>query len=324
MYRTLFLVVMMLAIALPGSFIHAQTLGAEPLTLSVSPKYPRPFDTVTVTVSSTLLNLAASTISISADGVVVEEGERTARVRVGAAGTKTTISTTVVANGKTYQKQLIVSPAEVMLIMEPQTTAHPLYEGARLVAPESRVRLIALADLKDAKGVRIPAASLSYTWRLGNQILNDHSGLGKNVLDATAPVRYRDAEVSVTVTTQNLSQNAYASVFVSPVTPVVRIYENDPLRGLLSTRALAGSFTLAGSEQTFRAIPYFFKNTPALSWTLNGAPSGTDNDVTVRTTGASAGTASIGVVATDAQASEQAESRFTLQFGSGSTNIFGF
>ena len=66
-------------------------------------------------------------------------------------------------------------------------------------------KTVALADFQSAPGTRLPASSLVYTWRLGNRVLTDSSGIGKSTLLATAPVRYRNADITVTVTSPDNS-----------------------------------------------------------------------------------------------------------------------
>lgn len=325
MLRVFLLIVLGLSVLSTGVPAHAQVSSAnQPLSISISPQNPRPLDQVTVTLTSTLINLSAGAITISKDGVVVSEGSRTAVTQVGKAGAQTTISAKVVINGQTYTRSLTVRPAEVALVLEPDTIAHPFYEGGLLVAPESRVRLIALADLRTSTGARIPDSQLSYVWKFGTKTLSDHSGLGKSVLTATSPVRYRDAEVSVTVSTQDGSQKASASTFVASVTPLVRIYRNDPLSGTDFATALTDSYALTSAEETFKAVPYFFGSAPSYTWQLNGNASGSDSLVTVRTTSAQKGTALLGLTALIPNSGEQAQSRLTLQFGNSATNIFGF
>jgi hypothetical protein len=324
MHRPVVLGLALLALAAVGIPALAQTIGAtEPITLSISPKYPRPNQQVTVTVSSNLVNLAASEITISLDGAVISTGRRSATFTMGPAGKRMTVSASVNENGRTYTKELSVSGADVALVMEPGSTAHPFYEGGLLVAPEGEVRLIALADLRSADGTKIPPNQLSYVWKLGERILNEQSGLGRTTLEATAPVRYRDARVSVTVSTKDGTQSATASVMVSPSTPQVRVYRVDPLGGPDFANAVGSTFALPSAEETFRAIPYFFARQPSIAWVLNGAGSGSEEDVTVRTSGSNAGNALLGVTVADGTG-EQAQSRVTLQFGGSFTNIFGF
>ncbi len=305
---------------------QAQTLpGNDPLTLVVSPQYPRPYQTVTIAPRSTLVDLSASTVKVSVNGTNVYTGSGTQPVNVRASGLgeRTTVVVSVTdPAGRTYTKQQFIRPAEVSLVMEPTSTAHPFYAGGSLVASEGGVRLLALADLRSAPGTRLPASSLVYTWRLGNRILTDSSGIGRSTLVATAPVRYRNAEISVTVTSPDNSLVGEASTVVSAVDPIARIYRNDPLLGPNFDVALASRFSMADTEATFRAVGYFFATAPSIAWSVNGAANGTDKDLTVRSTGSGQGTAGLAVSLTEPTTRRSSESRSTIEFGT--ETGFGF
>ncbi len=320
----LFALLLITALAIPfgtGAQSIMPGAGGEDLTITLSPMYPRPYDTVTISVSSNLVNLAASDLDIAVNGTVINEGNRSVTARMGRPGTRTTIRATAVSGTTTYQRQITVIPADVALILEPVSTSHPFYQGASLVSSEGRVRIIALPDLRTSAGTRIAASELSYTWRIGEQILAAQSGIGKSVFVATAPVRYRDANVSVTVTTRDQSLTARASIAVSPVDPIVRIYRTDPLSGPIFTKALTGTYALSQAEETLRAVAYYFKAPPALAWSLNGNLSGGEDRLTVRSSGGS-GTGVVSLTATDEKA--QARTNITLQFQAPERNgIFG-
>ena len=324
------------ALILRGSFLlltpfcaastHAQGIPTtvNELSLSISPQYPRPYDTVTVTVGSTQLDLASGIISITVNGKVVSEGERSATFTLGGPGVKTTIQATVKDALGTHSVSRTITPADVALVLEPTSTVPPFYKGAKLVASEGSLRLIALPNFQTAGGTAIAPQSLSYTWKFGDKILEAQSGVGKNVLVATAPVRYRDARITVTVTNADKSLVAQATTLISPVDPVIRMYRNDPLAGVDFSSALSGSFVLPSDEETFRAVPYYYASSPTLAWTLNGTDSGSDADLTVRTTGATKGTALLGVRAAVVGLLNNTEARLTVQFGEArSTGIFG-
>ena len=266
-----------------GTIAFAQEFGTtDSLTLVVSPQYPRPYQTVSVAPRSTLIDLTASTVRVSVDGANVYEGSGTqaTNVRTGALGERTTVTVTVTdPAGKTHTETRVFRPAEVSLVLEPDSTSHPLYQGGGLVASEGRIRLMALADLRTAPGTRLPASSLVYTWRLGERILTDSSGVGRSTLIATAPVRYRSADISVTVTSPDSTLVAAASTRVYAVDPVARIYRNDPLLGTNFDIALSDRFAMPDTEATFRAVGYFFSVPPVFAWTVNGATSGTDKDI---------------------------------------------
>lgn len=310
-----------LGMALPAA---AQFTGTEQLTVSISPDYPRPYQVISITPASTLIDLSSSVVTISVNGEVVEKGSGaiTAQVPVGAAGQTTSIVVTAVNNGQTYAARLAVRPADVALIVEPVSTTHPFYKGGALTAAEGRVRLIALPDFRNAAGASINPATLVYTWRLGEQILESSSGIGKSVLSAIAPVKYRAADVSVTVATQDSSIVGQASANISPVDPVVRIYANDPLLGPLFGSALGNAVTLLGSEETFRAVPYYFPSTPTIAWTMNGSPSETGGDITVRSSGSGSGTALLSALARVEGVAQQASAALSVKFGSASTGGF--
>lgn len=307
-----------------ASAVHAQSV--EPLTVTLSPEHPRPYGTVTVTPASSLIDLAGSTVTISANGAVIEKGSgaQPADIQLGGPGSRTTIVVTAVLNGQTFQKQVVVRPSDVSLIIEPVSSTHPFYRGSSLITSEGRVRLVALADLRTSSGALIPSSSLIYTWKSADQILQEASGIGKSVLTVDAPFRYRDASVSVTVTSQDGSAVAQASTVIAAIDPIVRIYRNDPLLGPWFSLALPASFSMTDEEETFRAVPYFFSGTPSLSWQVNGTPSETAQDLTVRPAGNGTGTAVISVTASDTTRTQSATRSLSVTFGgSKSTGIFG-
>lgn len=323
--RTVVLVMALSAFFLP-QMTHAQFGGVEALEFSITPEYPRPYQTVTVRPSSTLIDLSASEVVISANGTVVSRGSggAPANVTLGGPGSVTTIRVSATTGGKTYSKELRVRPADVALIVEPQTTSHPFYKGGVGVASEGQLRLIAIPDIRTAAGVRVDPATLVYTWRLGDRILTAQSGIGKSYLSATAPVRYRDTLVTLTVATADSSVVAQTQTLVAPIDPLVRVYRNDPLLGPLFDTALSGTVLMSEDEQTFRAVPYHFTSGPAITWLVNSAESGSDNDITLRATG-SGGTANLVAKVKQAATFALAETRLSIKFGAerGGLGIFG-
>lgn len=309
-----------------SSGARAQEIGsAEPLSLVISPSYPKPYETFSVSPRSSVVDLAASRVTISVNGTVVEEGsgQLTGYGRTGAAGSRTTISVVVVNGGKTYRKDAVIRPADVALVLESLATAHPLYEGGALVSSEGAVRLVAVPNIM-VGGVTVRPQNLVYTWKLGSQILKEASGIGKSTLTATAPIRYRNAVVSVTVATQDGGIVAYAETTVSPVDPIIRIYRHDPLMGPLYERAYTGTLALGSEEQTFRMVPYFFNAEPEVSWSVNSTKSGVQQDITVRPTGSGRGVAVLGASASLSGLFQSAETSLRVEFGEqGSFNFFG-
>lgn len=319
-------VAIMLALLLGAPSAFAQDfVSAEPVSLVLTPQYPRPNQVVSVSPRSTLIDLNASTVRVSVNGANVYEGSGTRPVSfpAGALGERTTVAVTVTdPSGRVYTKQQVIRPAEVSLVLESASTAHPFYQGGGLVASEGRVRLVALADLRTAPGTRLSPANLVYTWKLGNRILTDSSGIGRSTLTATAPIRYRNADISVTVTSPDNTLVGEARTTVSAVDPVARIYQNDPLLGPNFDVALANRFTMPDTEATFRAVGYFFSVPPSYSWRVNNSSGGGDKDITVRATGNGQGTANLLVTASEPSSPRNALGSFSVVFGERSG--FGF
>jgi hypothetical protein len=327
--RVLLGIFFLLGLGATGAFVaHAQSQfgNVDPLSMTINPDYPRPYQIVTVTPSSDLIDLSASTVTFTVNGKVVQKssGTESASIAVGGPGTVTNIVLTVVNNGQTYTEKTSIRPADVALILEPLSTTHPFYEGASLVGSEGRLRLIAIPDLRTSAGKQIPASSLVYTWKNDDQTLQASSGIGKSVLSAAASVRYRDSVITVIVSSQDSSIVGSAAVAISPTDPIVRIYENDPLLGPRYENALPSSISMTGSEETYRVVPYFFSSLPSLSWSVNGTPSQTGKDITVRPTGNGKGTALLGVDAESGSPIQSGAAQLSVLFGATAKNIFGF
>lgn len=323
----LFHLALFAAALLIGSPVSAQGIGStEPFTLVINPEYPRPYQSVSISPRSTMLNLAASTVVIRVNDREVERGsgQVVGYGRMGAPGEATVISVSVTSEGQTYTKQVTLRAADVALIVEPLSTTHPFYKGGGLPVSEGRVRLVAVPDIRTAPSSPVSPGNLVYTWRLGTQVLQGASGIGRSSLEATAPVRYRDARVSVTVTTQSSSVVAYAETLISPVDPILRIYRNDPLLGPLFDTALIDSVTMTSEEETYRVVPYYFPSTPVLSWSVNSTESSSEKDITVRATGAGRGSALLSAHAKGPKLFQVGETDLTVRFGEAqSFGIFG-
>jgi hypothetical protein len=312
------LVLLSLVLALSACGIaQAQFDSTTPLSLTLTPTYPRPNSTAIVSVDSAVIDLNASTVTVSVNGEVAEEGSGVTNVSVpiGASGSTTRITVVAIQGAERYTQELLVRPGDVALVVEPLTTSHPFYKGGSLIASEGRLRLVALPELRTANGAAVNPTQLVYTWRLNGSIMQSSSGIGKSVITAAAPVRYRSAEVSVLVTTQDQSVVAESAVTISPADPLVRIYRTDPLLGTLFGAALRTPFVLGAEEEGFKGVGYHFADAPQFSWSVNGSPSETDDDITLRPTGDGSGTALVSLSARLQEPRQSAEASVSVRYG---------
>jgi hypothetical protein len=323
MYRAICIIFVGLFFILP-SFSHAQMLGGPgEFQIILSPEYPRPFDSVVARLESSYFNLSGASVEFFVDGVEIDtqDGKRV-QFTVGGAGSRTTLTVKLTAEGAVYTQELQIYPAEVSLILEPQSSTPPFYEGAKLLPSEGLVRLVALPNLRKVGGELIPASELVYEWKLGSRNLNDYSGIGRSVLTAIAPVQYRNADIVLTVRDQNNSVAAQTRMPITPLEPYIRAYRKDPLMGVMLNDSIEGNYTLRSEEETFTAVPFFFTNTPSISWNVGGNQSAGE-DITVRREGTAEGRASVSVSAIDLTKNQAVSNNFTILFERLTTNLFG-
>jgi len=239
-------------------------------------------------------------------------------ITVGATGTLTTVVVTMTSNSKKYIKTLSIRPQDVVIVAEPLSTAPALYEGKPLIPLEGSVRVVAIANVKNTAGKAIDQSKLSYVWTVDNTTMLSASGIGKDTIVVASPLQYRERGVSVKVMSQDGSVASGAALSLSPHEPTVRMYESDPLLGVLFDKAIYGTHNIVGGERSMYGVPYSFsttKGSPTLQWFLNGTAAQTGPSITLRPTGSGAGNASLSLVAS-AGGLTTASANLSLSFGS--------
>ena len=218
-----------------------------------------------------------------------------------------------------------MQPQDVVLIAEPASSAPPLYLGKPLVPIEGSVRVVAVANFRDARGGILKPSALSYTWTVDSTQIANASGIGRSALLVASPLQYRARSVSVTVTSGNGTLVGGASLSLTPQEPLVRMYRNDPLLGIRFDRALSGEYSIPGAETSLYGAAFYFPTTsgaPFLDWNLNGARAQTGNSITLRPSGSGEGNASL-TLSASAGGSVSASTDLTLLFGKSASSLFG-
>ena len=322
----------LIAILLPV-VAGAQSLGdlggtGSSFTLSMAPQYPAPYSKATLSFLSSSLDLINATVTVSANGKKIYKGSvQPVAVTLGRGGSVVNVTATISSGGVNYSQTLSIQPQEVVLIAEPVSSAPPLYPGKPWVPLEGSVRVVAVANLKNANGSKsLDPATLAYAWTVDGMQIANSSGIGKEAIMVASPLQYRERTVSVAVMSTGGSLVGGDSFSFSSLEPSVRIYENDPLLSIRYDHALSNRYAIAGAESTLYAAPFSFPTTngaPLLQWFLNGATAQTGNSITLRPTGSGEGDASLSLVAS-AGAYTTATANLSLSFGSKpGSNFFG-
>ena len=304
----------------------ADNVGQAPFTITLSPQYPLPYGSATITFLSDTLDLANATLSVTvAKKIIYQGGVQPVSVPLSKPGLPVTATATITSNRVKYMQAVTVIPQDVTLIVEPISSAAPLYQGKASVPLEGNVRVVAVANLRTALGKAIDPATLAYTWTVDSTTLANSSGIGKQALLVATPLQYRTRTVSVTVMSQDGSLVGGDSLSLSGEGPTVRIYENDPLLGVRFERALTGSYSIAGAESTLYAAPFSLptsQGAPSIQWFLDGSPAQTGASITLRPPGSGGGSASLSLTAA-ADGASTATAALSVLFGSKQSNFFG-
>jgi len=325
-----FLITILLIFILPLA-VSAQALGDinndTAFSISVDPQYPAPYSQAVLSTLSSELNLNNAVMSVSVAGKEIYNGSvRPVSVSMGKAGEMVRVKVVITSSGASYSQTLSIQPQDVAIIAEPISSVHPLYKGKPLVPLEGDVRVVAMANLQDAKGKIINPTALSYSWTVDGTQIASASGIGKQAIIVASPLQYRARNVSVAVMSQDGGLVGGASLSLNPLEPSVFIYRNDPLLGILFDHTLS-THTITNSEDTLYAAPFSLPTTggaPFIQWFLNGDAAQTGNSITLRPTGKGQGNASLSVVASAGE-STRATKNLPLSFGAatGGLGLFG-
>jgi hypothetical protein len=307
----------------------AQLFGASgAFSLTLSPQNPAPFGKVTLTPLSSQIDLPNSVMTVLVNGKQFYQGNaRPTSLTLGAAGTLTAVKVLIVSNGKTYVQELGLRPQDVVLVAEPISSSPVLYRGKPKIPQEGTVRVVAVANMKGADGKTIEPSTLSYAWTVDATQIFKSSGIGKDTLLVASPLQYRARNVYLRIQSQDGSVVGSATLSIAPQDPTVRLYENDPLLGILFDRAITNTLNIASGEKSLFGAAFSFptKNgAPSLRWLLNGSAAQTGNSITLRPTGTGAGSASLSLIGSSGNITT-ASTNLSLTFGEakGGLGIFG-
>lgn len=319
----------LMALSLAPGIAAAQSMGSTGyFSVSVSPQYPSPNSRVTITPTSGSVDLTNAIMTVMIDKAQIYKGAaQPLAVTLGASGIATTIKITMTTNGTPYTQTLSIRPQDVVIVAEPIASAPVLYAGKPQVPLDGTVRIVAVANLKNAAGKTIDPSTLSYSWTVDTTRIASASGIGRDTIIVESPLQYRTRDVSVRVQSQDGAAVGGASLSLEPQEPIVRIYENDPLLGILFDHTVTDSYTISGAEKSLYGAAYSFpisKGAPVLQWFLNGTQAQTGPLITLRPTGSGQGSASLSLVASAGDFTS-ATKDLSLSFGAAATggSFFG-
>lgn len=288
--------------------LSAQTVSPAAFSINMSPAHPRPGELVNLEAETFSVDLNAADISWSVDGKVLKKGigQKTFSVVAGSLGSATKVSVTASEpDGYVLAQEVVLRPAQVDLLWQANSYTPPFYKGKALLPFQGTALIAAVPRMVNESGKPLPASSLIYTWKEGDNVIGDSSGHGKNLFVIKSRVPIRPKPISVLVETTDGELQAESTLVISPVQPKVTLYENHPLYGIRFNKANNAGFSLIGDEMKVSAVPFYFetprRNASAIAyrWSLNFAelPQEKKADIVLRRSSEEGGTANIALEA---------------------------
>ena len=154
------------------------------------------------------------------------------------------------------ETEAIINPTELDLLVDSDSYVPPFYRGAARPSAGTNLRLQALPRFKRGNAF-VPASELTYTWRRNGEVLGSISGRGRAAVTLPVEHLFGTDVISVEARSSDGKLSHISSVSISAAEPILALYENHPLYGVLYNRALSNSASVSGSEATFAAIPFF-------------------------------------------------------------------
>lgn len=250
------------------------------LHINIDPQYPRPGETVQLTVvGDPLIDLVNSTITWSKDGKILAQGigKTKTSFTAGTLGTESVIQVQVTdPDGTDLSTSVSIIPTRLDLLIDSDSYTPPFYRGRAMPSAETQMQLRAIASFRRPDGSSVPPSSIIYTWRRDGVSLGSVSGRGRQTVSIPAPGLYDSDTIEVTAVSADNAFSSSASIRIPATEPILSLYEDHPLFGLMYHRAMGKNTSISDSETTFAAVLYYSQiKDPAdprlrYTWTVNG------------------------------------------------------
>lgn len=318
---------------------HAQftpfTFGTS-VSIGLDPLYPKPGETIHLTVEGSGIDFDSSAITWYVGDKVLAQGVgvTSADVVAGELGSEQAVELDVDTPDGIRTVHAVIAPADMDVLISSDSYVPPFYRGRALPSAGTNLIAQAVPHFVRADGTLIPDSQITFTWKRSGEVLGSLSGRGKS--SAVIPVVHLSTQDDITVVAVSAdgTRSAETTILMPTVDPVLDLYEDHPLYGVLYNKALGATASIPESEMAFFAVPYFSQarspGDSALSyaWKVNDtaitSSASTPNELTINADN-STGQAQIALEVTHATnflMDASGEWGVTLSTGTASQDVF--
>lgn len=262
MRRTLALVFLFAFFACIGATTISAQSAENTISVSYSSDRPGPNEDLTVTLGSNGVDLDTASIIWEKDGAValIGVGKKSYSFTTGSVGSSTVFTITVTPyGGVPFEKTVVITPTGVDMLWEVVDGAvPPLYRGKALPGSESRIKVVAMPDIRTGGGQSLATNEAVYQWKRNLTRNTSASGYGKNSFVFSASYLTKGERIDVSATSRDGSLASEGFVEFPVITPKILWYVVSPLYGPIFDRALFDGYEIPGSDVSILAFPYYF------------------------------------------------------------------
>jgi hypothetical protein len=246
--------------------------------LEVAPKFPRPGESVTVTLRDYRSAAFGSNVTWLYDGQVIErtENSRSVTVTAGTLNTETKIEAVLnTPSGKREVLSTTLIPVYLDIVIEAQTRVPEFYLGRALPGVGSIVNATALINDRGSQ------TDLVYTWKINRQVIEGGPIRGRNQVSFVVP-RGDSSILSVEVAEPNGTVLSQKLIPLPSVLPFVNFHEVSSLFGV-RPKPITDELIMVGNTATIQAEPYHldirvYNNPDIAQWEINNSLSQNQGD----------------------------------------------
>jgi len=311
--------------ALQEKLFNAQI--SQSVETKITPEYYGPNEDIEIKIISYSTDLRRAKITWSSGGETLSSGTgiTTYTTKTKGVGERISLSVTIKTyEGLIFTKNISLVPIDLELQWEASTYTPPFYKGKALPTPKSKIKIVALPGFVDASKKEVSSDTLVYTWRSYNRTVLSE-GYGKNSAYTQSPEWVGvERPVYIEVSTLNSSLSSKKRFFIKSYSPIVMLYEESPILGILYNHTLKEKVVLLSDEMVVKGEPFFFSQSLKTSdslmfeWLQNGNTvlNKNSSSIVLRREGETTGSSRINLsVKNQKNAFEGASRSFMLHFG---------
>lgn len=249
-------------------------LTSADISFSTIPENPKPYEDVTIKLTSyaTDLNKAQIEWRVNSKTVLSDYGKTSYTLKTGPSGTFFVVEIIInpYDSSLPITKKILINPSEIETLWESvDGYTPPFYKGKSFPSSGGLIKVVALPNTNNKKN------SIVYTWKLNDNTVQSASGYNQDSYVFKNDELQTKNKVSVTASSVNSNYNATQSVEVPLTSPKILFYKKSPTEGILYNNSLGSEYTMTEDEMTVVAEPYFLsikgkEGIFSYLWTVNG------------------------------------------------------